>query len=155
MFPAASTVAVPLPAKTNTGEGSPKRAASAGVRSMGVGPIDTKGVVIPSGLTMIFAGPDVFVDTLFPFAGFVQVIFAAPVTRTIVDPSGAVSAFANTLSTSCVAWIRNPQFVVVKPGPKSWNTHPSPRPPTARAGAAVATPASLLRRAPSATITPN
>jgi hypothetical protein len=42
----------------------------------------------PSALfTVAFAGPDVFTLTLFPFAGFVKVIFAAPVVRVIVDPS--------------------------------------------------------------------
>jgi hypothetical protein len=38
MFPAASSVAVPLPAKKTAG--TPRRAASSGVRLIGTGPID-------------------------------------------------------------------------------------------------------------------
>src|SRR5262249_19636877 len=53
-----------------------------------------------------------------------------------------------------VAWTRNPQFVLSKPGKKSRNCHPSHRPP-AKAGEAVATPPNMPSSAPSATITPS
>jgi hypothetical protein len=77
---------------------------------------------------VIFVGPGAFVEMLFPLAGFVQVISKAPLNWKIVDPSGAVSALPNTLSTSCVTLILKPQLSV-KRGPKSTNCHPSPRHP--------------------------
>jgi hypothetical protein len=46
-----------------------------------------------------FAGPEVLTLTLFPFAGFVKVIFAAPVNRKTVDPLTVLSTLAKTLST--------------------------------------------------------
>ncbi len=90
-------------------------------------PVPAEVVVIPSGLTVALKGPGAFVEMLFPLA--VQVILKAPLNWKIMDPSGAVSALPNTLSTSIVATIGNPQLSVVKPGRKSTNCHPSPRPP--------------------------
>src|SRR5262245_60717441 len=147
----ASTVPVTGPAVANM-PGSPVSCCSAGERSAGPRPVDRK-LEEPSALKVTFAGPEVFTVTLLPFAGFEKVIFAAPVNRKIEDPSVVLSSLTNTLSTSCVAWTRNPQFVLSKPGKKSRNCHPSPLPP-ARAGEAVTTPPNMLSSAPSATITP-
>ena len=70
-----SSVAVPRPVNTNT-RGTPSTAASAAVRSSGSGPAATTVTVRPSALTVVFAGPEVLVVTLLPFAGFVHVICA-------------------------------------------------------------------------------
>src|SRR5215472_3509518 len=148
----ASVVPVTGPAVANM-PGSPVSRCSAGERSAGPRPVDRK-LEEPSALTVTFAGPEVFTVTLFPLAGFEKVIFAAPVNRKSEDPSVALSSLTNTLSTSCLAWTRNPQFVLSKPGKKSRNCHPPPRPP-ARAGEAVTTPPNMLSSAPSVTITAN
>src|SRR6266536_3693989 len=155
-FPSASSVAVTLPAQTDTG-GTPKTAASAGVRMSAVGPVSARVMVIPSGLTVSFVGSGEFTEMLFPLSGFVQVPFKEPLNRKIMDPSGAVNPFPNALTTSNLSTIGNPQKSAgrVKVWVSSpWNSHPSPRPP-ARAGVAVASPPSMPSSAPSATITPN
>ena len=113
MFPSASSVAVIRPAKTDTG-GTPKTAASAGVRMTAVGPVPVRVMVIPSGLTVAFVGPGAFTEMLFPLAGFVQVPFKEPLNRKIMEPSGAVNPFPNALLTSNVSTIRNPQLSMRK-----------------------------------------
>jgi hypothetical protein len=93
-FPFASTAPVSGPEDANTA-GSPKRAASAGARSTGSRPVARKLNEL-SAFTVVFAGPDVVTLTLFPFAGFVKVIFAAPADRKTADPPAVLSTLVNT-----------------------------------------------------------
>src|SRR5215470_3931452 len=92
----------------------------------------------PSGLTVIFAGPDPFKVTVLPVSRFVNEPVSWPVTRKVVDPSEAVSVSKNSLSATATAPTPNPQYVAGRVNGGAGKT--CQLGPRARAGDAVISP---------------
>src|SRR6516164_3858686 len=149
--PSGASDSVSAPAVTLT-VGSPKRAASAGVRMAKFGPFRSS-MTDPSGFTVIFAGPDPFKVTVFPVSRFVNEPVSWPVTRKVVDPSEVWSIVTNSLSATAAAPTSNPQYVAGRvKGDAGKACQFGPR---ARAGDAVISPPAMPSSAQSTAITPS
>src|SRR6476659_4644302 len=107
MLPSGAIETVRAPAVTPK-VGNPKRAASAGVRAIGLSPVAVV-VMEPSGRTVVCEGPDMFSVMVFPVSRFVDEAIKEPVTSVVMNPFEAVSILANSRSTGKVTWISNPQ----------------------------------------------